>query len=43
MNYVNSVDAYKSLTELPYGSKVIKTINKVGEMVQKIMDCWRSR
>ena len=43
LNYVNSVDAYKSLTELPYGSKVIKTINKVGEMVQKIMDCWRSR
>lgn len=43
LNYVNSVDAYKSLTELPYGSKIIKTINKVGEMVQKIMDCWRSR
>ena len=40
-DYINTVDTYKALTDLTFGSKTLKAINSFSGMVQKIFDLFQ--
>ena len=40
-DYINTVDTYKALTDLTFGSATLKAINSFSGMVQKIFDLFQ--